>query len=73
VAGGSAGAAVQGEGRGGRLSGFAGGSVRVGQIAGAEAVCVRVWELSDLRLFDCVMRSLGFRVWPWRTCRTCRF
>lgn len=59
----SAGAAGQGEGRGGRLSGFDRGCVCAGKIAGGEAVCVRVWEFSDLRLFDCVMSSCGLRSW----------
>ena len=44
MAGGSAGAAVQGEGRGGRLGGFAGRGVCAGAVAGGEAVCVRVGE-----------------------------
>ena len=47
MARGSAGAAVQGEGRGGRLSGFDGGIVYACPVVGGEAVCVRVGELFD--------------------------
>ena len=43
VAGGSAGAAVHGEGRCGRLGGFAGGSACAWPVAGGEAVCVKWW------------------------------
>jgi hypothetical protein len=50
VACGSAGTAVQGQGRGGRLSGFTGRGVCAWPVVGGEAVCVRVGEL-----FDCLI------------------